>query len=96
MVQGSTGGAGLRGLEGEEPTPLAMSVLYFDRDKRLQAYDDIRVGGTGEAQVNLERHLIDNPRVGDRVPITPTPTRVPNPVNGTTGTPGTSVPSSTR
>ncbi|OLB66032.1 MAG: hypothetical protein AUI10_04170 [Actinobacteria bacterium 13_2_20CM_2_72_6] len=30
MVQGSTGGAGLRGLEGEQPTPLEMSVLYFD------------------------------------------------------------------
>ncbi|MBQ1016799.1 hypothetical protein KBX71_02845 [Micromonospora sp. D93] len=29
-VQGSTGGAGLRGLEGDEPMPLALSVLYFD------------------------------------------------------------------
>lgn len=61
MVQGSTGGAGLRGLEGEAPTPLTMSVLYFDPQHRLQAYDDIRVGGTGEAQVNLERHLIREP-----------------------------------
>jgi predicted MPP superfamily phosphohydrolase len=76
LVQGSTGGAGLRGLEGEEPTPLSMSVLYFDQLKRLQAYDDIRVGGTGESQVNLERHLVDDPARGDvSAPITPTPTR---------------------
>ncbi|MEV4201823.1 metallophosphoesterase [Micromonospora globbae] len=75
MVEGSTGGAGLRGLEGEEPTPLSMSVLYFDKDKLLQAYDDITVGGTGEAQVNLERHVIRDPKAGDQVPVTPTPTR---------------------
>ncbi|MGS2614820.1 metallophosphoesterase [Micromonospora sp. LZ34] len=75
MVQGSTGGAGLRGLEGEKPTPLTMSVLYFDKDKLLQAYDDITVGGTGQAQVNLERHIVENPKAGAPVPVTPTPTR---------------------
>jgi hypothetical protein len=75
-VQGSTGGAGLRGLEGEKPTPLTMSVLYFDPQKQLQAYDDIQVGGTGESQVNLERHVIRDPAAGDKtVPVTPTPTR---------------------
>ena len=58
MVEGSTGGAGLRGLEGEEPTPLALTVLYFDAERQLQAHDDIRVGGTGQAQVTLERHVI--------------------------------------
>ncbi|HEX5598327.1 MAG TPA: metallophosphoesterase [Micromonosporaceae bacterium] len=58
MVEGSTGGAGLRGLEGEHPLPLSMSVLYFDQDRVLQAYDDIQVGGTGQAQVNLERHVL--------------------------------------
>ena len=41
MVQGSTGGAGLRGLEHEEPTPLELSVLYFDPKGTLQAYDDM-------------------------------------------------------
>jgi len=61
MVEGSTGGAGLRGLEGEEPTPLAMSVLYFNSDRELQAHDDIRVGGTGQAQVTLERHVVAEP-----------------------------------
>ncbi|MGI5213544.1 metallophosphoesterase [Plantactinospora sp. CA-290183] len=77
-VQGSTGGAGLRGLEGEKPLPLAMSVLYFDQQRALQAYDDIQVGGTGEAQVNLERHVV-NPAAPPTPatsgpPTTPTPT----------------------
>ncbi|MDW5329037.1 metallophosphoesterase [Plantactinospora sp. KLBMP9567] len=71
QVQGSTGGAGLRGLEGDKPTPLAMSVLYFDQQRALQAYDDILLGGTGEAQVNLERHVVEEPE--PPVPATPTP-----------------------
>lgn len=58
MVQGSTGGAGLRGLEYKEPTPLAMSVMYFDQAHDLVAYDDITVGGTGLAEVSLKRHLV--------------------------------------
>ena len=58
MVQGSTGGAGLRGLEGEHPDPLALSVLYFDEERRLVAYDDITVGGTGLSEVTLQRHLV--------------------------------------
>jgi predicted MPP superfamily phosphohydrolase len=59
MAQGSTGGAGLRGLEKEEPTPLAMSVLYFDdKDKKLRAYDDITVGGTGQSEVTLQRNIV--------------------------------------
>jgi hypothetical protein len=57
-VEGSTGGAGLRGLEGEEPTPLAMSVLYFDENRTLKAYDDIKVGGTGQSEVTLERKVV--------------------------------------
>jgi predicted MPP superfamily phosphohydrolase len=61
MVSGSTGGAGLRGLEPEEPTPLSLSVLYFDTTRSLQAYDDIRVGGPGQAQVTLERHVVEQP-----------------------------------
>lgn len=61
MVQGSTGGAGLRGLEGETPRPLEMSILYFDPARELLAYDDITVGGTGLAEVTLRRHLIENP-----------------------------------
>ncbi|WFE49929.1 metallophosphoesterase [Micromonospora sp. WMMD1155] len=77
MVEGSTGGAGLRGLEGEKPTPLSMSVLYFDQQKMLQAYDTITVGGTGQAQVNLERRLVENPTAGAPPSGTPTPTPTP-------------------
>lgn len=60
MVQGSSGGAGLSGLEGNEPVPLQMSVLYFDsaNDNQLQAFDDISVGGHGETEVSLERHIL--------------------------------------
>jgi len=58
MVDGSTGGAGLRGLQGETPTPLEMSVLYFDANHVLQAYDEITVGGTGESNVMLSRHIV--------------------------------------
>ncbi|MEV4415304.1 metallophosphoesterase [Catellatospora sp. NPDC049609] len=60
MVQGSTGGAGLRGLEGDKPTPLTMSVLYFDDNRMLMAYDDITVGGTGLAEVALSRHVVED------------------------------------
>jgi hypothetical protein len=59
LVQGSTGGAGLRGLEGEHPEPLALSVLYFDQDQRLVGYDDITIGGTGMSEVSLQRHVLD-------------------------------------
>jgi len=71
MVEGSTGGAGLRGLESTEPLPLALSVLYFDRTHTIAAYDDIRVGGTGQTQVSLERHLV-NPKVPVEPSASPT------------------------
>lgn len=58
MVEGSTGGAGLRGLEGDQPTPLELSVLYLNQSRMLQAYDDITVGGTGQSQVSLQRHIV--------------------------------------
>jgi predicted MPP superfamily phosphohydrolase len=58
FVEGSTGGAGLRGLESDEPTPLALSVLYFDEQHDLKAYDDIQLGGTGQSQVTMQRKVI--------------------------------------
>jgi predicted phosphodiesterase len=58
MVEGSTGGAGLRGLEHEEPTPLSLSVLYFDENHALKAYDDIQLGGTGQSNVEMQRKVI--------------------------------------
>ena len=58
MVEGSTGGAGLRGLENEEPTPLSLSVLYFDEKQTLKAYDDIQLGGTGQSNVTMQRKVL--------------------------------------
>lgn len=59
LVEGSTGGAGLRGLQGDEPEPLACSILYFDpRTDRLVAYDRIAVDGLGGAGVRIERHVV--------------------------------------
>jgi predicted MPP superfamily phosphohydrolase len=58
MVQGSTGGAGLRGLEGEEPTDLQMSVLYVDRSTRqLEAWDEITLGGIGLTSAEIVRRI---------------------------------------
>ncbi|WP_213454189.1 metallophosphoesterase family protein [Rhizomonospora bruguierae] len=79
LVEGSTGGAGLRGLEGEQPTPLAMSVLYFDRLHALQAYDDITVGGTGQSQVELKRHLVGEPQPAGTATQAPPPAQSPPP-----------------
>ena len=59
LVEGSTGGAGLRGLQGEEPEPLTASVLYFDPEtKQLVAYDRITVAWLGDAGATIERHII--------------------------------------
>ncbi|WP_396446835.1 metallophosphoesterase [Actinomadura sp.] len=70
FIQGSTGGAGLRGLEHEEPTPIELSVLYFSRaTHRLQGWDDLRLGGLGLTSAQIERHLEPDP---DRT-INPTP-----------------------
>jgi predicted MPP superfamily phosphohydrolase len=77
FVQGSTGSAGLRGLEGEQPTPIELSILYFNRaTHRLQGWDDFRLGGLGLASAQIERTLEKQP---DRTlgppptPSSPTP-----------------------
>ncbi|MGH8867124.1 MAG: metallophosphoesterase [Actinomycetes bacterium] len=86
--QGSTGGSGLRGLEKEEPTPITLSVLYFDAStRRLQAWDDITVGGLGLTSAEISRHLAEeeNPSPDESPgPLTPTPT---GSVPGSTPTP---------
>jgi predicted phosphodiesterase len=59
LVEGSTGGAGLRGLQGEEPEPLSASILYFDPDTRsLVAYDRITVAWLEDAGATIERHIV--------------------------------------
>ena len=58
LVQGSTGGAGLRALDSEAPTPLTFTVLYFNRETRqLQARDEITLGGLGTATAEVTRIL---------------------------------------
>lgn len=78
FVQGSTGGAGLRGLEGEEPTPVMLSVLYFDpTTKGLLAWDDITLGGLGLSSAEIRRTQIDDGLPGepdDLGEVAPTPT----------------------
>ncbi len=60
MVQGSTGGAGLRGLQGDDPTPLACTVLYLDPGTgELTAYDEITLGGLGQSEVTIQRTYVD-------------------------------------
>ncbi len=82
MVQGSTGGAGLRGLEGQYPEPLTCTVLYLDPDTgRLQAYDEITLGGLGETEVTIQRRTLPQepvvpagsaPADGAEAPASPT------------------------
>ncbi len=87
MVQGSTGAAGLRGVEHEEPTPLQLSVLYFDgASHKLQAYDDVTVGGTGRTDVTLQRHVFEFPKVA------PSPTGSPSGSSKSSGTDTLSTP----
>jgi hypothetical protein len=77
LVEGSTGGAGLRGLQGEKPTALECSVLYFDSEShQLQAWDEITVGGLGSSSVTVERHV--RPRSLVTAP-TRTPLATPSP-----------------
>lgn len=74
FVQGSTGGAGLRGLENEDPTPVECTVFYFDRATgRLQAWDDITVGGLGLTSARIERHVEPAPDRKIGAPASPLP-----------------------
>ncbi|MET0419044.1 MAG: metallophosphoesterase, partial [Actinoplanes sp.] len=75
MIEGSTGGAGLRGLEKEEPTPLSLSVLYFDENRQLKAYDDIQLGGTGQSNVEMQRNVVG---ADDEEPEGPLPSITPS------------------
>jgi hypothetical protein len=64
-MEGSTGGSGLRAVEQEHPAPVEASILYFDRDsRRLQAWDEIQLGGLGEATAEVSRHLPEENQPG--------------------------------
>ncbi|HVF76438.1 MAG TPA: metallophosphoesterase [Acidimicrobiales bacterium] len=59
LVEGSTGGAGLRALEKQESEPLACSILYFDRnDRSLRAFDRVTVTGLGQSGARIDRHVV--------------------------------------
>lgn len=74
FIQGSTGGAGLRALEDEEPTPVMFSVLYFDPEtKGLMAWDDFTLGGIGLSSAKIERTLAN----GDDDVLAPTESPIP-------------------
>ena len=85
MVEGSTGGAGLRGLESAKPLPLALSILYFDEDRHLSAYDDIQVGGTGLTEVSLQRHIVTADKAAPAPSVSAVPTPSPVSPSVTTG-----------
>ncbi|GAA4676985.1 metallophosphoesterase [Streptomyces chumphonensis] len=62
MVEGSSGGGGLRAVEGEAPADVQASVLYLDQDtRRLQAWDEITLGGLGLTSAEVRRHYVDDP-----------------------------------
>ena len=96
-VEGSTGGSGLRAVEGRYPDPIEASILYIDRDShRLQAWDEIRLGGLGETTAEVSRHLPTDafdqrPRRG-RPNATPSPAQRPSPSGSTTSTASPSAP----
>ncbi|WP_432012477.1 metallophosphoesterase family protein [Streptomyces cucumeris] len=58
MTEGSTGGSGLRAVDDGDPDKVQASVLYLDRDThRLQAWDEIDLGGLGLSKAEVSRHL---------------------------------------
>ncbi|MEV4334689.1 metallophosphoesterase [Streptomyces sp. NPDC049597] len=59
-IEGSTGGGGLRAVEDKEPEKVRASVLYLDRtSRRLQAWDEITLGGLGLTTAEVSRHVAE-------------------------------------
>ena len=91
LTQGSSGGAGLRTLDGDFPLPLQMSVLHFDENGVLLAVDDITIGGLGQRSVTVERRTPESygREPLDTEPADPTPAATPG------GTPAATDPAAT-
>ncbi|MFF6992245.1 metallophosphoesterase [Streptomyces sp. NPDC010273] len=84
-IEGSTGGSGLRAVEGKYPDPIEASILYVDRDtRRLQAWDEIRLGGLGLTTAEVSRHLPKENLPG--APQSPSPPPSPSPSGTPSGT----------
>ncbi|MFD0007403.1 metallophosphoesterase [Streptomyces sp. NPDC127178] len=74
-IEGSTGGSGLRAIEGKHPDPIQTSILYFDREtRRLQAWDEIELGGLGLTTAEVRRHLVEENQPGATESATTSPT----------------------
>jgi predicted MPP superfamily phosphohydrolase len=59
LVQGTTGGSGLRGVQQDPTTPVSLSVLYIDRTtKRLHSVDEVTLGGLGSVSLNVVRRAV--------------------------------------
>ncbi|MFE6764497.1 metallophosphoesterase [Streptomyces sp. NPDC057689] len=72
MIEGSTGGGGLRAVQNKKPEQVLASVLYLDRStRRLQAWDEITLGGLGLTTAEVSRHLPED----GRPDATPSPIR---------------------
>ncbi|MFE9698363.1 metallophosphoesterase [Streptomyces sp. NPDC006270] len=76
-VEGSTGGGGLRAVQNDKPEKVHASVLYMDRStRRLQAWDEITLGGLGLTTAEVSRHLPEeNLKQGS--PASPSPSPSP-------------------
>jgi predicted MPP superfamily phosphohydrolase len=56
LVQGTSGGAGLRGVQDDPPTPFSLSIVYVDRGTRtLWGADEVTLGGIGSVQLSVVR-----------------------------------------
>ncbi|MET7344250.1 metallophosphoesterase [Streptomyces sp. NPDC087866] len=75
MIEGSTGGGGLRAVQNKKPEQVLASVLYLDRStRRLQAWDEITLGGLGLTTAEVSRHLPqEKPALTSPSPTAPTP-----------------------
>lgn len=94
MVEGSTGGAGLRALDHGAPTPIELDVMYFDKKtRRMQAWDEITLGGLGLTSARIDRHVESEPNrpLNEVAGESPSPVLSPTPTG--TETPYTLPPS---
>ncbi|MFV0135017.1 metallophosphoesterase family protein [Streptomyces sp. HMX87] len=96
-IEGSTGGSGLRAIEGKYPDPIQASILYFDRDSRhLQAWDEIKLGGLGLTTAEVSRHLPKENQPGATPSPSPSPsTGTPSADTSSPGAPSPATPSPT-
>lgn len=82
-IEGSAGGGGLRAVQNNEPEKVRASLLYLDSTtKRLQAWDEITLGGLGLTTAEVSRHLPEEAGVPGTDPSpsgSPSPAGSPSP-----------------